>query len=112
MAYRSNSQEHKPTSTPNKSLHTRRFKYGINEKVDLKKIEYPDLSQIGYFANKEKVRQEQVEKTSKNKPTDKRIILELKRSIKALEKKNKKLDTELILIKERLLREGGMACCC
>lgn len=29
-----------------------------------------------------------------------------------MESKNKKLETELGMIKERLVRDGGMACCC
>jgi hypothetical protein len=36
VVYKSPSREQRPVSSESKSIHTRRFKYGINEKVDLK----------------------------------------------------------------------------
>lgn len=45
-------------------------------------------------------------------PSDKKIIAELQRQVKALTIANKKVNNELTSTKERLLKEGGNACCC
>jgi hypothetical protein len=67
---------------------------------------------VGYFADKEQKRKDSVEIKKREMKTDKRIILELQRQIKALNIENKKIKNQLDFTKERLLKEGGQACCC
>lgn len=49
------------TPNTNKSLHTKRFQYKGTEKLDVRVIKYDNIDQVGYFANKEKVKKEQEE---------------------------------------------------
>lgn len=70
-------------------------------------MDYQDFDKVGYFANKEKIQKDKVEKKKRNMIPDKRIILELQRQIKNLNIQNKKLNNQVEFTKERLLKEGG-----
>jgi len=98
-----------------KSLHTKRFKYNIKEakdKPDVRKVDYPSIDKCNFYANKEKLRQEAIAAKKAAMPSDKRIIANLESKIKQMHIDTKKLKNELAITKDRLLKEGGNACCC
>jgi len=76
------------------------------------KVDYPPITECNFFANKEKLKQQREAAKKAAMPSDKRIIANLENKIKQMEIDTKKIKNELKTTKDRLLMEGGNACCC